>query len=93
MNLFDAAAYIAFFSQAANYTWFGYIRRRGLPVSNLHATVATIALICFSITEGIIAQERPTMWLYVSLNVYGIFHLWYGIGRQRYEDVHTARTG
>lgn len=77
ITAFDIVASIAFVGQIINYTWFGYIRKHDLPMSNAHALLYTFVLCCFSFTEGIIAFERPFMWLYVGLNAYGIFHLWF----------------
>lgn len=78
---FDVVATIAFVSQLANYTWFGYMRKHKIAMSNRHAALATFTLICFSITEATIAIEdgRISMWLYVLLNIYGIIHLWYSL--------------
>lgn len=87
LTTFDYVVTFAFVAQILNYTWFGYIRRHNLPMSNKHAALATLALIGFSITEGTIAleDERISMWLYVLLNIYGVFHLWYWLVRKRHE--------
>lgn len=96
MTFFDIVAICAFFGQIANYTLFGRMRRLNIPMSNGHAALATAVLVCFSITEGIIAIEdgRISMWLYVSLNVYGIIQLWSNVLREKkiHENIHSSRS-
>jgi len=66
-NLFVVAAFL---SSVADH----YLVGQGRIVRPLRAFL----LGCFVFTETYLAIDNPVIWLYVSLNFWGLFHLFYG---------------
>jgi hypothetical protein len=66
--IFNAVVIMAFLGSVVNYWLLG----RG--IINRHLFLYVLA--CFVVTESIVALHQPVYWLYVVLNLWGIYHLW-----------------
>lgn len=68
--LFNFFVVCAFLASAADHVAVG----QGIIIRPLRAFL----LSCFVFTEGYLAIENPVVWLYVALNFWGLFNLFYG---------------
>ena len=73
--VFQAVVVMGFLGSVLNYYLIGKQR--------LNRLVFLFVLSCFVVTETMVAIHIPVYWLYVALNVYGIYNLW------RREDEHS----
>lgn len=68
--LFNLFVVAAFLSSAADHYFVG----QGIILKPLRAFL----LGCFIFTESYLAMANPVLWLYVTLNFWGILNLFYG---------------
>jgi len=68
--LFHFLVVTAFLVQVFNY--------RELGKDRVNHYTWLYVLGCFVVTEGMIAMEKPVYWLYVVLNIWGIYNLFTG---------------
>lgn len=66
--IFNTVVVMGFLGSLLNY-WL-------LGKGQINKLVFLFVLGCFVITESIVAIHQPVYWLYVALNVWGIFNLW-----------------
>lgn len=70
-TVFNTVVVIAFIAQVFNYYLLGRSVKEQRPVSEFNRYLFLFVLSCFTFTEVIIAMDRPAMWLYVGLNIWG----------------------
>lgn len=68
--VFNVIVAMAFFAQVANYWLLG----RGIISRYLFLFV----LGCYLVTESMLAIQHPSLWLYVALNLWGLFNIYKG---------------
>lgn len=66
--IFNAVVCLGFVGSLLNYWLIGQ--------GKINRLLFLFVLSCFVVTESIVALHQPVYWLYVALNVWGIFHLW-----------------
>ncbi|HUW94448.1 MAG TPA: hypothetical protein VMW58_01560 [Anaerolineae bacterium] len=66
--VFNLVVVLGFLGSLANYWLIGKGRMNRL--------LFLFVLSCFVVTESIVAFHQPVYWLYVALNVWGIWNLW-----------------
>jgi hypothetical protein len=66
--IFNVIVVMGFLGSVVNYWLLGQGR------INRHLFLFVLG--CFVITESLVAIHQPVYWLYVALNVWGIYHLW-----------------
>ena len=66
--IFNAVVVMGFLGSVVNYWLLG----RG----KINRLLFLFVLSCFVVTESIVAFHQPIYWLYVALNVWGIWNLW-----------------
>jgi hypothetical protein len=66
--MFNVVVVLGFLGSVGNYWLLGQGR--------INRLLFLFVLSCFVLTEGIIALHHPVYWLYVLLNLWGIFNLW-----------------
>jgi hypothetical protein len=73
--IYNTVVVLAFLAQAYNYVLLGK--------GNVNRTLYLFVLSCFIFIESWIAVERPVMWLWVSLNIWGALNLLKGKTAER----------
>lgn len=73
--MFQVVVVMGFLGSILNYWLIGKQR--------LNRLVFLFVLSCFIVTEAMVAIQLPIYWLYVALNVFGVYNLW------RREDEHS----
>ena len=71
--MFNVIVVMAFVASAANH-WL-------LARNRVNRVLIVFMLGCFVFTEGYLAMERPALWLYVVLNLWGLAQFWVTRGR------------
>ena len=66
--IFNAVVVMGFLGSIVNYWMIGQ--------GKINRLLFLFVLGCFVVTESIVALHQPVYWLYVALNVWGIYNLW-----------------
>ena len=66
--IFNVVVTMGFLGSVANYWLLGKGR--------INRMLFLFVLACFVVTESIVALQQPVYWLYVALNLWGIYNLW-----------------
>jgi len=66
--MFKAVVVLGFLGSILNYWLIGQ--------KKMNRLVFLFVLSCFVVTEAMVALHQPIYWLYVALNVWGIYNLW-----------------
>lgn len=66
--VFNMVVVFGFLGSVVNYWLLGKGR--------INRLLFLFVLACFVITESIVAVHQPVYWLYVALNIWGIWNLW-----------------
>ena len=66
--VFNVVVVFGFLGSVVNY-WL-------LGKGTINRFLFLFVLACFVVTESIVAIHQPVYWLYVALNVWGIYNLW-----------------
>lgn len=69
--IFNALVVMGFMAAVFNYKLMGPVQLR--PG---HRLVFLFMLGCFIVTEAMIAWHQPIYWLYVLLNIWGVYNIW-----------------
>ena len=73
--MFNVIVVLGFLGSVLNYHLIGQGR--------LNRMVFLFVLGCFVVTESMVALHFPVYWLYVALNLWGIYNLWRREDEQR----------
>jgi uncharacterized membrane protein YjjP (DUF1212 family) len=66
--LFNVVVVMGFLGSVVNYYLIGK--------SRMNRLVFLFTLACFVVSEALVALHYPIYWLYVALNLWGIWNLW-----------------